>query len=100
MAWVDRTSYSYAAGRRRGETEPRTWELVLSNDLRIAVTRLHGVDGLWFLKCHDVHIDELQLAAVSLEAAQAEALRTVAERVERWSGALATARAESAKGGR
>jgi hypothetical protein len=100
MTWTDQTSYSYMAGRRRGEIEPRTWELLVAKDLRIAVTRIHGVEGLWFLKCHDVHIDELQLAAVSLEAAQAEALRTVAERVERWSGALATARAESAKGGR
>lgn len=43
--WKDITSYS----RDESEKVPRSWEMRIGS-IRLVVTRIHGIDGVWYMK--------------------------------------------------
>lgn len=74
--WKDTTSYS----RDDSDHIPRTWTMG-AGEFRIIVTRLHGVDGVWFTSVPGLY-SHRQLAPLDLGMAQAEAIRVFKDRLQ------------------
>lgn len=70
IGWKDESSYSRG---ERGTREPSVWSLD-SKAIRLRVHRLHGVEGLWFLSCYGLALENCQLDAIEIEPAKQEAL--------------------------
>jgi hypothetical protein len=81
--------WQYISSRSRGETGGQRSTEAKAGWLSIVVTRYHGLDpDRWFLRCHDIGIDLLQLAPRDLAGAQAEALEIVRQRLDQAMNAL------------
>lgn len=66
--WEDRSSYSQG---ERGTKDPTIWELE-RDGIRISVHRWHGLSG-WFLTCHALALERIQLASEAAAEAKEEA---------------------------
>ena len=99
VQWEDTTSYSRG---ERGKREPNAWTLrLLNGQLRVSAHGLHGRPGIWFVSCHQVQIDTVQLKATTAEEARQEALAVVRLQVARFASALdEAARLDAGQGGK